>query len=72
MPLPASPHRTELHLRRIEMRGYRRDDGFYEIDGRVTDTKTHDLTTPSGTQVAATREIVRLRWPAHYRDERER
>lgn len=53
MPLPASPQRTELHLRRIEMRGYRRDDGFYEIDGRVTDTKTHDLATPSGTQVAA-------------------
>jgi hypothetical protein len=39
MPLPDSPHRTELHLRRIEMRGFRRDDGLYEIDGRVVDTK---------------------------------
>jgi hypothetical protein len=39
MPLPDSPQRTPLHLRRIEMRGYRRDDGLYEIDGRVTDTK---------------------------------
>lgn len=40
MPLPDSPHRTLLHTRRIEMRGYRREDGLYEIDGRVTDVKT--------------------------------
>jgi len=43
VPLPESPPRTEIHLRRIEMRGYRRDDGLYEIDGRVTDTKSHPL-----------------------------
>jgi hypothetical protein len=43
MPLPDSPHRTPLHLRKIEMRGYRRDDGLYEIDGRVTDTKHHTI-----------------------------
>jgi len=43
MPLPESPSRTQLHLRRIEMRGYKRDDGLYEIDGRVTDTKTYDI-----------------------------
>jgi hypothetical protein len=40
MPLPDSPNRVELHHRSIEMRGYRRDDGLYEIDGRVTDVKT--------------------------------
>lgn len=44
MPLPESPGRKELHLRRIEMRGYARDDGLYEVDGRVTDTKSHRLT----------------------------
>lgn len=44
MPLPDSPHRTELHLRRIEMRGFRRDDGLYEIDGRVVDTKNTAVT----------------------------
>ncbi len=53
MPLPDSPHRTELHLRRIEMRGYRRDDGLYEIDGRVTDTKPRDLNTQGGTFIPA-------------------
>lgn len=42
MPLPPSSPRTELHHRRIDMRGYRRDDGLYDIEGRVTDTKkTH-------------------------------
>jgi hypothetical protein len=44
MPLPDSPHRTELHLRRVEMRAFRRDDGLYEIDGRVVDTKTSAVT----------------------------
>lgn len=53
MPLPPSPHRTELHLRRIEMRGYRRDDGLYEIDGRVTDTKPHLLRTVDTREIAA-------------------
>ena len=40
MPLPDSPERTELHIRRIEFRGYRRPDGLYDIDGRIVDTKT--------------------------------
>ncbi|MFO1323642.1 MAG: DUF2889 domain-containing protein [Burkholderiales bacterium] len=43
MPLPPSPDRTELHLRSIEMRGFRRGDGLYEIDGRVVDTKSEDV-----------------------------
>jgi hypothetical protein len=43
MPLPQSPHRAELHHRSIEMRGYRRDDGLFEIDGRVTDVKTESM-----------------------------
>lgn len=43
MPLPAPVEREELHRRTIEMRGYRRSDGDYEIEGRVTDTKTHPI-----------------------------
>jgi len=35
--------REELHVRRIEMRGYRRSDGLYEVEGRVTDRKTQDF-----------------------------
>lgn len=43
MPLPESPNRQELHHRRIDMRGYRRDDGLYEIDGNVVDRKSHSM-----------------------------
>ncbi|MFO1309099.1 MAG: DUF2889 domain-containing protein [Burkholderiales bacterium] len=43
MPLPASVEREELHCRTLEMRGYRRIDGDYEIEGRVTDVKTHSI-----------------------------
>jgi hypothetical protein len=33
--------REEVHCRRIEMRGYRRADGMYDIEGRLVDTKPH-------------------------------
>ena len=48
MPLPDSGNRTLLHTRNIEMRGYRRDDGLFEIDGRVTDVKTESMTRFDG------------------------
>lgn len=35
------------------MRGFRRDDGLYEIDGRVTDTKAHSLRTIDGSEISA-------------------
>lgn len=40
--------REALHLRRIEMRGFRRRDGLYEIEGRVIDTKPTDFVPVSG------------------------
>ena len=40
--------RTELHLRRIEMRGFTRDDGLYEVEGRLIDTKPVDITIVGG------------------------
>ncbi len=39
--------REELHLRRIEMRGYRRSDGLFEVEGWVTDQKTDEFTIPA-------------------------
>jgi hypothetical protein len=53
MPLPASRQRTELHLRRIEIRGFQRVDGLYEIEGRVLDTKSQAISTYSGEEIAA-------------------
>ena len=40
--------REELHFRRIDMRAWRRADGLYEVEGRVTDRKPHDFTTADG------------------------
>ena len=62
MPLPDSPERTELHLRRIEMRGFRRADGLYEIDGRVLDTKTTSLSIPGRAEPLAAGMPVHDMW----------
>lgn len=40
--------REELHLRRIDMRGFRRSDGRFEVEARVTDRKPNDFTPASG------------------------
>lgn len=53
MPLPASVPRDELHLRRIEVRGYRRHDGLYDIEARISDTKTDPMHLESGAALPA-------------------
>lgn len=50
--------REELHLRRIDMRGYRRSDGLYEVEGRVTDSKTSDFTPANGDSRVAAGEPI--------------
>jgi hypothetical protein len=45
--------RDELHLRRIEMRGFRRSDGLYEVEGRLVDSKPHDFQAQFGRAVPA-------------------
>ena len=46
MPLPPSLDRELLHVRNIDLRGFRRSDGAFEIEGRVTDIKNHSLQPP--------------------------
>lgn len=62
MPLPDSPNRRELHHRSIEMRGYRRDDGLFEIDGRVTDVKTETTRRMDGGREFVPGEPVHDMW----------
>jgi len=45
MPLPAAGPREEVHVRHIELRGYRRADGLFEIDGRINDRKSQAFVT---------------------------
>ena len=46
MPLPPSTDREQLHVRTIDMRGYRRPDGMYEIEGHITDVKNLPMQPP--------------------------
>ncbi len=41
MPLPAPVSREQLHTRRYHFDGFRRHDGLWDIDGRITDVKTY-------------------------------
>ena len=38
--------REELHFRRIDMRAWRRSDGLYEVESRLTDQKPADFLRP--------------------------
>ena len=40
MPLSPPEARERLHTRSIEINGYRRSDGLYDIEAHLTDTKT--------------------------------
>ena len=43
MPLPPPAPRTHLHTRAVTYRGFHREDGLWDIEGELTDTKTYSL-----------------------------
>lgn len=49
--------REELHFRRIDMRGFKRSDGLFEIEGRVVDRKPRDFSPRFGRSVPANQPI---------------
>jgi len=57
LPLPSSVERTEIHLRRIEMRGYQRVDGLFDIEGHITDQKPHAFINAGGANRAPNEPI---------------
>jgi hypothetical protein len=61
-PLPSPPAadvtKDELHFRRIDMRGFRRSDGLYEIEGRVTDRKPYDFAPAGGGQLVPANRAI--------------
>ncbi|NIO41357.1 MAG: DUF2889 domain-containing protein [Burkholderiales bacterium] len=42
-PLPQPAPRQPLHTRRVQCQGYRRNDGLYDIEGVLIDTKNIDF-----------------------------
>jgi len=45
---PSTPSRTRLQTRSIILEGYRRDDGLWDIEARLTDRKDQDFRSESG------------------------
>ncbi len=43
MPLSAPTARKKIHRRLIQCHGYQRDDGLWDIEGHLTDTKTYQF-----------------------------
>jgi hypothetical protein len=43
MPLPPPNPRELMHTRRIECVGYKREDGLWDIEGHLTDTKPYSF-----------------------------
>ena len=53
MPLPEPKRpREPLHRRTIEVDGYKRDDGLYDIEARLRDTKAADFNLAAGVRRA--------------------
>lgn len=43
MPLSASAHRRLIHTRTVTCNAYEREDGLWDIEGRMTDIKSHSI-----------------------------
>jgi hypothetical protein len=52
MPLQDTVAREALHTRSIEISGYAREDGLYDIEGHLVDTKPRDFQLASGVRPA--------------------
>lgn len=50
--------REELHFRRIDMRGYSRSDGLFELEARVTDRKPSEFAFPSSGRLVSAGEPI--------------
>jgi hypothetical protein len=50
--------REELHIRQIDMRGYRRSDGLFEASACLTDRKTYDFTPPGDARLVPERTPI--------------
>jgi hypothetical protein len=59
--LGAPAPRKPLHTRQVRCQGYVRDDGLFDIEGEITDTKAYDFANHSRGTVAAGEPIHHMR-----------
>ncbi|WP_268962515.1 DUF2889 domain-containing protein [Paraburkholderia domus] len=50
--------REELHFRRIDMRGFRRSDGLFEVEARLIDRKPYDFTHANAERTVPANEPI--------------
>ena len=50
MPLSKPAPRTQQHTRTVVCKGYRRDDGLWDIEGHLVDVKDHSITSKERNQ----------------------
>lgn len=57
MPLPEPAPRRHLHTRAVSYRGFLREDGLWDIEGELSDTKTYGFQRSDGTDMPPGRPI---------------
>jgi hypothetical protein len=62
MPLSTPVGRKPMHTRTVECRGYLRDDGLWDIEGHLVDTKPFDLPNRDRGGKIATGEPLHEMW----------
>ena len=60
MPLSKAAPRRHMHTREIVCRGFQRDDGLWDIEGEITDTKTYSFENQDRGGVAAGEPVHRM------------
>ncbi|MCU0838675.1 MAG: DUF2889 domain-containing protein [Rhodospirillales bacterium] len=60
MPLSKAAPRQHLHTREIRCRGFRRDDGLWDIEGTLEDTKSYSFDNRDRDGVAAGEAVHRM------------
>ncbi|GAB2483160.1 DUF2889 domain-containing protein [Comamonas humi] len=61
MPLSPSASRTPGHSRDVRYRSFKRDDGLWDIEGELLDTKPYDVTL-SGPRVVKAGSAIHHMW----------
>lgn len=61
MPLSPPAARTKLHTRRIVIEGYEREDGLFEVEAHLVDTKSFGFDNDSGAHLAAGQPLHDMR-----------
>jgi hypothetical protein len=61
MPLSPSQPRKHIHTRAVTCRGFQRDDGLWDIEGEIVDTKTYTFANKDRVRVAAGEPIHHMR-----------